>query len=77
MKTLNLTVLGIDINPNPGMDMDVDLALTEDEYYGVLSNFNCKEIIDKVGTEDLLRAMDTDVIIRYLNDIGVYAGWEE
>ena len=39
MKTLNLTVLGIDINPNPGMD--------------------------------------TDVIIRYLNDIGVYAGWEE
>nr|DAM90841.1 MAG TPA: hypothetical protein [Caudoviricetes sp.] len=77
MKSMTIDANNISISPNGIFTASVDLDMEDSEFYSILDCFSIEEIVENVGTVELLEKMDTDTIISYLNDIGVKTEWEE
>lgn len=77
MKSITIDANNISISPNGIFTASVDLDMEDSEFYSILDCFSIEEIVENVGTVELLEKMDTDTIISYLNDIGVKTEWEE
>ena len=48
----------------------VEIGMPKSEWERVLAQYSTKEIVDIVGSLELLEHIDTDDIVSYLNDIG-------
>jgi hypothetical protein len=77
MKSITIDANNISISPNGIFTASVDLDMEDSEFYSILDCFSIEEIVENVGTVELLEKMDTDTIISCLNDIGVKTEWEE
>ena len=77
MKSITIDANNISICANGIFTASVDLDMEDSEFYSILDCFSIEEIVENVGTVELLEKMDTDTIISYLNDIGVKTEWEE
>lgn len=77
MKSITIDANNIIISPNGIFTASVDLDMEDSEFYSILECFSIEEIVENVGTVELLEKMDTDTIISYLNDIGVKTEWED
>lgn len=77
MKSITIDANNIIISPNGIFTESVDLDMEDSEFYSILECFSIEEIVENVGTVELLEKMDTDTIISYLNDIGVKTELED
>lgn len=77
MKSITIDATNISISPNGKCTASVDLDMEDSEYYSLLDCFSKKEIVENVGDVELLEVIDTDIIMSYLNSIGVKTEWED
>lgn len=78
MKNIYMTAREASIEGNRNRTVDISILVDEGQEAELLENFTARDIIRHFGEDELLREMDTDAIIDYLEDsIGISIKKEE
>lgn len=78
MKNIYMTAREASIEGNRNRTVDISILVDEGQEAELLENFTARDIIRHFGEEELLREMDTDAIIDYLEDsVGISVKKEE
>lgn len=77
MKDLLISAAHVEISTEDDKTLLVEMQVSDGEYERVLAQYTTDEIVNIVGTRELLEHMDEDDIMSYLNDIGIKTEWED
>lgn len=78
MKTIEIEANNVSIYPNGSYSVTVNLDIDNSELLSLLEReYDVKDVINSFGETELLDNIDTDVIMSYLNDLGVKTEWEQ
>ena len=70
MENLVISASHVEIGTESDRTFMVEIGMPKSEWERVLAQYSTKEIVDIVGSLELLEHIDTDDIVSYLNDIG-------
>lgn len=76
MKNLLISAAHVEIDTESNETFLVELQVSNYEYERVLAQYSTEEIVNTVGTRELLEHMDVDDIMSYMNDMGIKTEWE-
>ena len=72
MKNIYMRARDASIEGNGSRNVDISISVDEGQEAELLENFTARDIIRHFGEEELLKEMDTDAIIDYLEStIGI------